>query len=101
MYKWTKSERHGRPHDELERYHAHRRYELRPLGEPLDAETRTFECSIPMKADSAAGSLKLAGSAEGTNLTLLKGRSRDARENISWTKPLEDGWRPRSASARS
>ena len=45
-----------------------------PLGVPLDDADKEFRVLHPMKADSAAGSLKLAGSVtEGTNLTLLKG----------------------------
>ena len=45
-----------------------------PLGVPLDDADKEFRVLHPMKADSAAGSLKLAGSVtEGTNLTLLRG----------------------------
>jgi len=53
-----------------------------PLGEPLDAETH-FRVLHPMKADSAAGSLKLAGSVPpGTELTLLKGEADSLVEYI-------------------
>ena len=53
-----------------------------PLGEPLDAETH-FRVLHPMKADSAVGSLKLAGSVPpGTELTLLKGEADSLVEYI-------------------
>ena len=53
-----------------------------PLGEPLDAETH-FRVLHPMKADSAAGSLKLAGSVPpGTELTLLRGEADSLVANI-------------------
>ena len=54
-----------------------------PLGEPLDDANAQFRVLHPMKADSATGSLKLAGSVPpGTKLTLLKGEADSLVENI-------------------
>ena len=55
-----------------------------PLGVPLDDDANAqFRVLHPMKADSAAGSLKLAGSVPpGTELTLLKGEADSLVANI-------------------